>query len=110
MTDLKHIKDRLDAASPGPWRALSGKTQRPATGSPLVYPLVLANNEHILCELSPWTGDGDRDLIVNARRDIELLYNEVEYLRDLLSGIVIDIDDEASTAAEQYLAVVRGAP
>ena len=28
MTDLKDIKARLDAASPGPWHALSGAKQR----------------------------------------------------------------------------------
>jgi hypothetical protein len=89
MTDLKAIKTRLDKASPGPWRALAGAKQRSnVTGSPAVFPLVLANDEHVLGEVCPWMHDGDRDLIVNARSDIERLYDELRSVRVLLRDIV----------------------
>jgi hypothetical protein len=91
MTDLKAIKARLDKASPGPWRALAGAKQRAhmAAGySNGVVPMVLANDEHVLGEVCPWMDDGDRDLIVNARSDIERLYDELRSVRVLLRDIV----------------------
>jgi len=110
MKDLAEIKARLDAASPGPWRALSGKTQRsPMTGSPLVYPLVLANNEHVLGDVSPWMEDGDRDLIVNARRDIERLYDEVCAARFLVRGL-LDGREGVTDDARHYLEGTEDSP
>jgi hypothetical protein len=84
--DLDIIKARIDEASPGPWRALSGAKQRAYASmgySTAAVPLILGNNEHVLGELSAWVDDGDRDLIVNARADIEWLISEVERLRDI---------------------------
>ena len=117
--DLKHIKARLDAAAPGPWRALTGAKQRASQASfdwttcsgvtvstpsgNFVFPLVLANDEHVLGELSAWTGDSERDLIVHARADIERLYDEVRaaraHLRSVLEGRAEDV-----AAAHAYLA------
>ena len=123
MNDLASIKARLDAAAPGPWRALTGARQRshdtavkdgflvaPANA---VFPLVLANNEHVLGELSPWTGDAERDLIVHARADLERLYEEVQvariYLQEVLRHIPEGYVDEADKA-RHYLASTKETP
>jgi len=84
--DLDIIKARIDEASPGPWRALAGMKQRAYAElgySNAAVPMVLSNDTHALGEFSPWLSDGDRDLIVNARADIEWLISEVERLRDI---------------------------
>ena len=94
MNDLKDIKARLDAASPGPWRALSGARQRSHesyfghTVSSAAFPMVLSNNEYVLGEMSAWTSDGDRDLIVNARADIERLLDEVRAARHVVRSLL----------------------
>lgn len=104
MLDLKPIKARLDKASPGPWRALAGAKQRSnTTGSPVLYPMVLANNEAVLGEVCPWMQDGDRDLIVNARTDVESLYDEVRVAREHLRALLCDCDENAVAAARAYL-------
>ena len=118
MHDLLDIKARLDAASPGPWRARTGAKQRAhdnavASGVavPLnaAFPMTLSNNEHILGEFSPWMSDGDRALIVNARRDIERLLNEVEYLQEHLSAVLAGAgDDQLCNDARKYLLRSRG--
>ena len=111
MSDLKEIKARLEAASPGPWRVLSGAKQRPHESyfgvavSSAVFPMVLSNNEYVLGELSAWTSDGDRDLIVNARSDIERLLNEVDYLREHLAAVLAGAgNDQLCIDARAYLA------
>jgi hypothetical protein len=111
VSDLKEIKARLEAASPGPWRALSGAKQRPHESyfgvavSSAVFPLVLTNNEFVLGEMSAWTSDGDRDLIVNARTDIERLLNEVDYLREHLAAVLAGAgNDQLCIDARAYLA------
>ena len=118
MHDLLDIKARLDAASPGPWRALTGAKQRAhdnavASGFtvPLnaAFPMTLANDEYILGEFSPWMSDGDRALIVNARRDIERLLNEVEYLQEHLAAVLAGAgDDQLCNDARKYLLRSRG--
>ena len=114
MNDLKEIKARLDAASPGPWRALAGMKQRPHDSyfgvavSSAVFPLVLTNNEFVLGEMSAWTSDGDRDLIVNARKDIERLLDEVAYTRELLRAVLYDCEEEAVDAARRYVSRTEG--
>ena len=111
MTDLKDILARLDAASPGPWRALSGAKQRSHEAyygrsiSSAAFPMVLSNDEFVLGELSAWTSDGDRALIVNARRDMEYLYDEVRVSRDYLRA-VLEGEPGAEEAARHYLACV----
>lgn len=84
MTDkeLTAIKERLAAASPGPWRALTGERQRShAHGNAnAVFPMVLSNNEHVLAEMSPWLSDADRTFIIHSRTDVEALVAEVERL------------------------------
>lgn len=108
VSDLKEIKARLDAASPGPWRALVGLKQR--AGAEMGYsncgvPMVLSNNEYVLGELSAWTSDGDRALIVNARADIERLLNEVDYLREHLAAVLAGAgNDQLCIDARAYLA------
>ena len=109
--DLKDIKARLDAATPGPWRAIAGEKQRSyehaarlglICGVP-AFPMVLTNNTHAIGELSPWTMDEDRALIVNARRDIEHLYDEVLRARELLRAVLYDCEEDAVIAARDYL-------
>jgi len=110
MNDLKDIKARLDAASPGPWRALSGARQRShesyfgVSVSSAAFPMVLSNNEYVLGEMSAWTSDGDRALIVNARTDIEYLTNEVEFARGLLRRLYME-EAGAEGQAATYLAL-----
>ncbi len=111
MSDLKAIKARLDAASPGPWRALTGAKQRPHESyfgvavSSAVFPLVLANNEFVLGEMSAWTSDGDRALIVNARADINRLLEEVSILREHLAAVLAGGgNDQTCIDARRYLA------
>ena len=118
--DLKDIKARLDAAAPGPWRALTGAKQRASQASfdwttcsgvtvstpsgNFVFPLVLANDEHVLGELSAWTGDSERDLIVHARADMEYLYEEVLRARELLRAVLNDGEEyEVVNEARNYL-------
>ena len=118
LNDLLDIKARLDAASPGPWRALTGAKQRAhdnavASGFavPLnaAFPMTLSNNEYVLGEFSPWMSDGDRALIVNARRDIERLLNEVEYLQEHLAAVLAGAgDDQLCNDARKYLLRSRG--
>ena len=74
-------------------------------GAP-VFPMVLTNNTHAIGELSPWTMDEDRALIVNARRDIEHLYDEVLRARELLRAVLYDCEEDAVIAARDYLARV----
>lgn len=113
--DLKSIKARLDAAAPGPWRAIAGEKQRShenaarlglISGAP-VFPMLLSNNTHAIGELSPWTMDEDRTFIVNARADMDYLYDEVLRARELLRAVLDeDCDEEAWIAARDYLARV----
>jgi len=78
MSRLDEIKARLAAASPGPWRALTGLRQNePRFGGCAVVPMLLANNEHALGELSAHFIDADRALIMNAREDVEYLLAEL---------------------------------
>lgn len=108
--DLIAIKARLDKASPGPWRALAGSKKvsihdiglgaRPVAA---INPMVLGNDEYVIGEISPWMEDGDRDLIVNARIDIERLYDEVRTLRGLLRDVLTDTEGTAVDAATAYL-------
>jgi hypothetical protein len=113
MTDLKDIKARLDAASPGPWHALSGAKQRAHEmrfGLPVsnaAFPMVLSNNEFVLGEFSAWTSDGDRALIVSARGDIERLLDEVAHARELLRAVLYDCDEEKVALARHYLTCVE---
>ena len=109
MSTFDEIKARVEAASPGLWRALSGAKQRShemhfgLSVSSAAFPMVLANNEFVLGELSAWTSDGDRALIVNARRDIEWLVNEVEFARGLLRRLYME-EEHAEGQAANYLA------
>ena len=106
MLDLKPIKARLDKASPGPWRALAGAKQRAyasAGYSNAVVPLVVANDERVLGEMSPWMEDGDRTFVVNARTDVESLYDEVRVAREHLRALLCDCDENAVAAARAYL-------
>lgn len=106
MTDLKAIKARLDKASPGPWRALAGAKQRAhmAAGySNAVVPLVITNDEAVLGEMCPWMSDADRDLIVNARSDIEYLYAELRTARAHLRDVLTNTEGTAVDAATAYL-------
>ena len=100
--DLKAIKARLDAASPGPWRALAGLRQHDPRYANAFVPMLLSNDEHALCEFSHWMSDGDRALVANARSDIERLYDELRsvraHLRDVLNGEL-----GAAVAAAAYL-------
>lgn len=102
--DLKAIKARLDKASPGPWRALTGLRQHDPRYANAVVPMLLSNDEHALCEFSHWMSDGDRALVVNARSDIERLYDEVRTLRCHLRDVLHDADEAAVDAARAYLA------
>ena len=92
MTDeeLNAIKNRLAAASPGPWRALTGERQRSyAHGNAnAVLPMVLSNNEHVLGEMSPWLSDGDRAFIIQSRTDVEALVTEVARLQSERERVV----------------------
>lgn len=93
LTELAVIRKRLDAASPGPWHALTGARKygqaivlsgvAPVTPA---YPFVLANTKHVLAEVSAWIEDADRDLIVHARSDMETLLAEVERTREVFVG------------------------
>jgi hypothetical protein len=106
MLDLKPVKARLDKASPGPWRALHGERQRAyaAAGySHAAVPLVLANDEHVLGDVSPWMEDGDRTFVVHARADVESLYDEVRVAREHLRALLCDCDENAVAAARAYL-------
>ena len=114
MNDLKDIKNRLDAASPGPWRALTGAKQRSheahiGQAESAVFPLVLSNNEYVLGEISPWMLDADRDLIVNSRDDIERLYEAVRRTREHLRAVVAGKADHdgAWAGARAYLQSVE---
>lgn len=74
MTDeeLREIKDRADAATPGPWDYMDG---------------YVIKDETVLCEMftdNPVYGDSRNDttFIAHARTDIPRLIAEVERLRD----------------------------
>lgn len=100
---MKNIKARLDAASPGPWRALTGLKQNdPRFGLHGAVPMLLANDESALCEFSPWLSTADRDFIVNSRADVERLYGEVRQLRGLLRDVLTG-EPAALMAATAYL-------
>lgn len=93
LPELDAVRARVAAASPGPWHALSGARRY---GAPVImsgvapvtpaYPLVLANTQHVLAEVSAWIEDADRDFIVNARSDVEALLAEVERGHAALAG------------------------
>jgi len=113
MHDLKDIQARLAAASPGPWRAIAGAKQRSHEtyfGHPVgsaAFPLVLSNNEYVLGEMSAWTSDGDRDLIVNARFDIERLLDEVRAARHVVRSLLAG-EPGAMNDAHAYLEGTEG--
>jgi hypothetical protein len=109
MSRLKEIKSRIDAASPGPWRALAGARKvsvrdvglgaLPAT---FATPLVLGNDEYVIGEISPWMEDGDRDFIAHSRTDVEHLYDELRAVRGLLRDVLTRVPG-ADYAADAYL-------
>lgn len=106
MLDLKPIKDRLNKANAGPWRALTGAKQRAymAAGySNAAVPLVIANDEAVLGEMCPWMQDGDRTFIVHARVDVESLYYELRLAQEHLRAVLCDCDEQAVAAARAYL-------
>lgn len=80
MLDLQPIKDRLAAATPGPW-----------TASPNVQPLGVAAvaevNTVLVLASGPLYGSPMRDasLIANAPTDLAALVAEVERLRGILA-------------------------
>lgn len=103
MSRIKAIQARIDAASPGPWRALTGLKQNdPRFGPHGAVPMLLANDESALCEFSPWLSTADRAFIVNARADVEHLCDEVRELRGLLRDVLTG-EPAALMAATAYL-------
>lgn len=87
LLELDNIRTRVAAASPGPWRALTGLRQNDARFGPSAcVPMLLANNENALCEFSAWLSDADRSFISNARTDVEALLAEVERGHAALAG------------------------
>lgn len=80
MDDLDDVKARIDAASPAPWRALVGPDG-----------MFLVNDTHILAKISKVTQDGDRELVVHAREDIERLYHEVKVARAHLKAMLMAV-------------------
>lgn len=110
MLDLKPIKARLNKANAGPWRALAGARRVSvrdvglgALPAAFATPLVLGNDEHVLCEMSAWIEDGDRDFIVHARMDVEALYYELRLAQEHLRAVLCDCDENAVAAARAYL-------
>jgi hypothetical protein len=88
MDDLKDIKARMDAAAPGPWRAVQGFLRAGPMGS--YMPLVIVNDTHFLAEIGPATEDAERDFLVHARADVDRLYAEVECVRGILRDVLSD--------------------
>jgi len=105
MDDFKDVKARMDAAAPGPWRAVQGFRRAGPMGSCL--PLVIVNDTHFLAEIGPATEDAERDFLVHARADVERLYAELAYARNLLRDV---LDDKlgADAFAQNYLRTVSG--
>lgn len=92
--ELDAMRARVDAASPGPWRALAGarkvSIREVGLGAPPVAvasPLVLGNDEHVIGEVSPWIEDGDRDFIAHSRADMATLLAEVTLCHEALLGL-----------------------
>jgi hypothetical protein len=105
MDDFKDVKARMDAAAPGPWRALQGFRRAGPMGASM--PLVIANDTHFLAEIGPATEDAERAFLVHARADVERLYDEVEYLRNLLRAVLNDVPG-TDKSAQNYLRRVSG--
>lgn len=106
MLDLQPIKDRLAAATPGPW-----------TASPNVQPhgvaAVAEVNTVLVLSSGPLYGSPaqDADLIANAPTDLAALVAEVERLRKSLAEtqFLVDSYSEALYEAEADAARLRAA-
>ncbi len=89
MTDrLAEIRARLDAVTPGPWRALDWSDPPLATvvqqrGSGVHWPRIAS------CGFAP-----DADLIAHAPADIAWLLDEVERLRKEVAYIAVFGEDK----------------
>ena len=100
MDDLDDVKARLEAASPAPWRALVGPDG-----------MFLVNDTHILAKLGKVTQDGDRELVVHAREDIERLYHEVKVARAHLKALLMSgttVEATGHDGAVAYLMDAEG--
>lgn len=77
MTDeeLQAIKERCEAATPGPWQRHKYHHIRSAEG------IELNAGHYDLVELSSFNLEANRDFIAHAREDIPKLLAEIERLR-----------------------------
>jgi len=78
MLDLQPIKDRLAAATPGPWWASKEKT----FGTYLAIAVVGCNEVQAKHDGYRYSDDADADLIANAPQDLAALVAEVERLEN----------------------------
>jgi hypothetical protein len=74
--DLEPIKQRLAAATPGPWRISSG-----VNDGPTICDFGLGDYEIAIPPRVESNAEGDAELVANATTDLALLVAEVERLR-----------------------------
>ena len=84
-TEITEIKERADAASPGPWNiGFNGSMrsgwaiQRAGTSSPILH---LDPDRNIALDIENHSLDGTLDFIQNAREDIPRLIQTIEELK-----------------------------
>ena len=101
MSDrFKAIRERIDGASAGPWRALQGMNSTPSGWR---ESLCLTNDTHFICWFDPHMTPDDRVFVVHARADVEWLHDELCEARAHLRALLYDADEAAVDAARAYL-------
>ena len=92
---LEEIKERCEAATPGPWR-LRYRTFLTECGEYENHHSLFTDNDRIICDLrdrNTWYGDGiydedsDAEFIAYAREDIPALLEEIEKLKEEIKNL-----------------------
>ena len=88
MLDLEPIKKRLSLTTPGPWKAVpvgsNCKNPRTQKFSKAEDDCILTDDNIEILGCSEWIRVewNDLDFMASAKTDIELLIQEIEYLRN----------------------------
>jgi flavin-dependent dehydrogenase len=98
MIDLEAIKARLSAATPGPWRRDGNHRAKVRGGDGDTLTRVVPESSD-----EPWspTDEANADLIAHAPGDIAALIAEVERLREVNDGYLLEMGRQHALLREQ---------
>ena len=98
MTDIEAIKGRLTAATPGPWRRDGNHRAKVRGGDGDTLTRVVPESSD-----EPWslTDEANADLIAHAPGDIAALIAEVERLREVNDGYLLEMGRQHALLRDQ---------